>query len=289
MREYWGFFKKAAAAIWRVDSDVRVVMYPPCWGLDYALDNLRVLCDMGYAEIGGGIAYNVGCHLLRDRSHVADFVRDVRRINPSFELHANGVGYCVDRIPEREQAIRVFHTMFKLWDAGWDYAPYYLLSKIRHPWSPGLVVRDRKTRKLTKRPGWEAFRTCASVFCQRRKMRTPELSVRIRPTGEILRGRACTYELNGGRDEAQCFAYEWDGQLALVLMQSSFNSQRETVADVAIRSGKYGCPVRIPMLNFEGREDITYGVSVDKSIVLRGLRITSEPLIVRLVAHEALR
>ena len=262
-------------------------MYPPCWGLDYALDDLKMLCEMGYADVGGGISYNVGFHLLEDREHVASFVREVKRLNPNFELHANGVGYCFDRLPERAHAMRVFHTMFKMWDAGWDYAPYYLPAKHRHPWASGFLVRDRKTRRLTKRLGWEAFRTCASIFCQRRKMRKPGFSIEIRPTGQALRGSGSAYELNGSGDEVACFAYEWGDQLALALMQNSFNSQRETVVEVALASDRYRHPVCIPVFNCEGREDVAYEVLPNGSVILKRLRVTSEPVIVRVVAHEA--
>ena len=282
LREYYEFFVKAAKVIRSIDPKAEVVMFPPGWGYERALRSLSTLCEWGYGEVGNGISINVPFRRLNSPLRLSRFVSGVKKLNASFKLYSNGVGYCMDRFPERDQAIRVFHTMFKLWDAGWSQAAYYLLGSHRHPWSSGLVWRD-ENGGLKKQQSWYAFQTCAHVFHNRSDARRPDFPITVESAPDELQFAGGRFEVNGPMSDVAMFAYERNRELVIVLMQYPFDTGVKTRVDVLVRSSKFRFPVRVPMLNFGGREDVDYEILSDGSMRLPGLLASSEPIILRMV------
>ena len=230
------------------------------------------------------IALNVAFGRLRRPERLHTFVTGVRSLSPQFKLYSNGVGYCMDRFPEREQAVRVFHTMFKLWDAGWSQAPYYLLGSHRHLWSSGLVSRGADGQ-LVRRAAWAAFQTCAQVFYDRAACKRPGFGIEVQPAGDGLGVPGRKYMVNGPASDAALFSYVRGRELLLVLMQYAFDSDTTTRVNVRVRSGHFRHPVRVPMLSPRGRRDVAYELLPDGSVRLQGLMVTAEPTIVRMVAE----
>ena len=284
LREYYDFFVRAARVIHSVDPAAEVVMFPPAWGYERALADLAMMCQWGYREAGSGIALNVAFGRLRRPERLHTFVTGVRSLSPQFKLYSNGVGYCMDRFPEREQAVRVFHTMFKLWDAGWSQAPYYLLGSHRHLWSSGLVSRGADGQ-LVRRAAWAAFQTCAQVFYDRAACKRPGFGIEVQPAGDGLGVPGRKYMVNGPASDAALFSYVRGRELLLVLMQYAFDSDTTTRVNVRVRSGHFRHPVRVPMLSPRGRRDVAYELLPDGSVRLQGLMVTAEPTIVRMVAE----
>lgn len=286
--DYMNAFGKIAAEIQKNDPDAKVCMFGMN-GIDTAY--VDKLIDLGYAEIGDGVAANVDFGRYA-HGEIEEFVSHVRQKAPEFKFYSNGVGYVAARdtnfnpvnhgykplYSDEDQASTIAKGMIKAYVADWDVAPYYIVLRqwilpdgtpAPH-WYGFFGIQDFKLDEnghvsVIRHAGWHAMQTIAHVFYDRD--RTPDASFEVDPVEEVDNVHAMV------RGDYECLVVLWN------------NGGAPTVTtDIRLDTDKYTYPVRLPLMNYRDPQDLAYEVDSDGKLVIKGVTMKSgEPTIIRLV------
>lgn len=289
--DYMAAFTTIADEIHKNDPDAKICMFGMN-GIDASY--VDKLIDLGYAEIGDGVAANVDFGRY-SRGEVEEFVSHVRAKAPHFKFYSNGVGYVAARdtnfnpvnhgykplYSDEDQANVIAKGMLQAYIADWDVAPYYIILRqwllpegtAAPHWYGFFGFQDLKVDKhdhvsVVRHPGWYAMQTIAHVFYDRH--RTPDSPFKVASGEEVDYVRAMI------RDDYECLIVLWN------------NGGAPTVTtDIHLDSKDFTYPVRIPLLNYRTAADLPYDVDPKGGLVIHKVKMKSgEPIIIRLVKEK---
>jgi len=312
--KYMQVFVPISKAIKSVDAGAQVCMYA-MGGLDW--DYVQAILKLGYARHGDGVAAN-----FRDYPPevLHDFVDKVKKIRPDFGLWSNGlhwVGcrdttyYASDRSPvwvfadNEGQAVLMAQRMFKLFDANWDRAPYYISirqwvlgddTQVPHWYGffgfADLIVDKYDNLTVKHYPGWYAYQTIAQIFYSQSKTHPAPFEMGLSEPVDFDRIYV--------RDNYECLIVLWNKPAMKVTAQEYLNDQPsrppETVPDldrpgkvtttsITLPTQRYAYPVHIFLFNYQKLTDLPYRLADDK-LVIPDVTVGTAPVIIRLVAEK---
>jgi len=158
------------------------------------------------------------------------------------------------------QAAIVAHTMFTLWDLGWDSAPYYLYVFSRTADTNqdfGLLSLPTATQPGTVSDAWRAYQTIAQTFYNHRELTTPPFTIRLRQSEKVRVDDSTTLRLA----PPDPFIRAWirgDQQLLIYLVHPNSREPRTGRWDILLKTDRWGCPQEIPLLDYRGRREQHY-------------------------------
>lgn len=290
-KDYMVAFSRIAKEIRNSDPEAKVCMFGMV-GID--LSYVDALIDLGYAEVGDGVAANFDFGRYSS-PQVRDFVEHVRSRAPDFKFYSNGVGYVAARdtnfnpvnlgrttlYSDKDQANMIAKVMIQVYLADWDVAPYYIILRqwllpdgtAAPHWYGFFGVQDLQINEydhvnVVRHAGWYAMQTIAHVFYDRD--RTPDASFEVKTEKEVDNVRAMI------RNDYECLVVLWTGDGA-----------PEVTTDIHVDSDEFAYPVRVPLLNYRAVTDLPYDIDADGGLVIHGVEIkANEPVIIRLVKEE---
>jgi len=290
--DYLVAFSRIAKEIRNSDPEAKVCMFGQS-GID--LSYIDALIDLGYAEVGDGVAANAG---LKRFSHgkVDKFVSHIRRKAPDFKFYSNGVGYVAARdtnfnpvnlgkrtlYSDMDQANMIAQVMIQLYLNDWDVAPYYIILRqwllpdgtAAPHWYGFFGVQDLKINEydhvsVVRHAGWYAMQTVAHVFYDRD--RTPDATFEIDAGEEVDNVRAMI------RNDYECLVVLWND-----------DGTPNVLTDIQLDTDEYTYPAQVSLLNYRTVTDLPYDIiSADGGLVIRDVEIeANKPVIIRLVKEE---
>lgn len=289
--DYMTAFTKIATEIRKNDPDAKVCMFGMN-GID--LSYVEALIDLGYAEIGDGVAANIDFGRY-SRGEVGEFVARVRAKAPDFKFYSNGVGYVGARdtnfnpinhgykplYSNEDQAHVIAKGMIQAYMADWDVAPYYIILRqwllpdgtAAPHWYGFFGVNDLKVDeydhvRVVRHAGWYAMQTVAHVLYDRD--RTLDATFAVKTKEHIDNVHALV------RDDYECLVVLWT------------NGGAPTVTtDIRLGTDAFTYPARVSLLNYRKLVDLSYAIDPEGGLVIRGVTMkANEPVIIRLVKEE---
>jgi len=147
------------------------------------------LIDLGLPEYADGVACNFWHHQMQEPVEIEDFMKRVRAKWPAAKFYANGVGYAPNRnLHDLTQAAIVAQSMFRLFDLGWDSAPYYLYTfctTVDTRQNYGLCSVPSATDAGSFSDAWKAYQTIAHTFYDRSTMKRLDNAARLVPMDRV--------------------------------------------------------------------------------------------------------
>ncbi|HRJ73213.1 MAG TPA: hypothetical protein PLS03_13400 [Terrimicrobiaceae bacterium] len=173
LREYYEFFVRAAKVIRKEDPDAKLVVFPFAWG--ETVRNATLLDDWGLERVAQGFCLNISAADCENPRYLSEIAEGIRALSPQYGLYSNGFGYLSNLLNEEAQAARLAFAMAAIWEAGWNFLPYYTLADNVHPWSSGLYREDLVRGGVIRREAAEVFVRMSGLLS-----RKPRLSQRLR-------------------------------------------------------------------------------------------------------------
>jgi len=279
---YMKVFIPLAEAIKQGDPSARVS--PTSVSSAPATDWILELIDLGLPKYADGVAAHFHYKVIEDLTPIIEMMRKVREVWPEARFYANGCGYVENRgIHDDYQAGVVAQCMFTLWDIGWDSAPYYFygFSKTADTHQNyGLMRLPTKTEPGIVSDAWKAYQTIAQTFYDRKELKPPDFEISLRQATVLSLADGTTIRL-APPDPVFKTYIRADKQLLIYLAYRKFREPREGRWDILLRTSEWGCPQRIPLLDYTSRKDLRYHRE-GQYLVVEDVQVGLQPMIITL-------
>jgi len=285
---YLQVFSRIAETIHKRDPEVPVSMFASN-GLrpDYVIG----LLDAGYGDHTGAFAANL-IHSRVSPSKLHNFMQMLQGRVRNCQLVSSGVGYVAacdtvhypvnhgekPVLGDVAQAVEVARMMFTCFDAGMDYAPYYI--NVRQWVLPDgstaphwygffgftdLCVDDYGHLTVKRYPAWYAFQTIAHIFYSRSVTQPAPITLRLGQPVDFLR----VYVRN-------------DYELLIVLWNDADEPRN---VSLTLPGRKFAYPVQVNLFNYHLAHDVPYLLTEKDKLLIPQIQVGRAPVILRLVAE----
>jgi hypothetical protein len=327
---YMKVFKEMSSAIKSVDPEVKICMFST-GGIEWPY--VKKLFDLGYAEYGDAVAAN-----FRDYPQpiLDEFVKRVKQEQPNFKIWSNGLHWVGTRdtppYPASDmdpawifannygQALIIAQRTFKVFEAGWDCAPYYL--SVRKWVLPNgdtapvwygyygfmdLVLDEYGNMTIKRYPAWYAYQTIANTFYSKSKTKHAEFEITL---SEEVDYRRCYV-----RNDYECIIIMWNdpayiektskpedkpektGQIEATGSKNDITIPEEKIPDmtkpgrqvkttITIPTEKYKYPVKVSLFNCNQWSDLKYSIDENGHLIINDVNVGQEPVIIRMFADR---
>ena len=286
---YLQVFSRIAQTIHDQDPDVPVSMFASN-GL--RPDYVKGLLDAGYGNDTSAFAANL-IHSRVSPPKLNAFLRMLKSRISDYQFVSSGVGYVAARdtkhypvnhgekpvLDDQAQGVEVARMMFTCFEAGMDYAPYYITlrqwvlpdgSTAPHWYGffgfTDFCVDEYDHLTVKRYPAWYAFQTIAHIFYSRTVTQPAPFELKLSQPVDFQR----VYLRN-------------DYELLIVLWNDEAEPRE---VSLTIRTRKFIYPVQVNLFNYQLTSDVSYCLMEKDKLHIPQLQVGRAPVILRLVAES---